>query len=131
MKKALKTLIIILLISGLLFIAALASVPLWFPVDKVKDIMTEQMSEKTGRKIEIKSLKFNVFTGFELHDVSISENKRYKTTKPFLKTGMIVLKYNLFALLKKTLLIHDFQIVSPYGHIIKEAEAHSIFLTYF
>ena len=124
MKKFLKVFIIIAVIFALLFIAAAASVPLWFPVNKVKTIITEKLSEQTGRKVKIEGMEFNLFTGFELKNVTISESPKYKTKKPFIKTDKIVLKYNLFALIKRTLLIHDFQLISPYGYIIKEETGH-------
>ncbi len=124
MKKFLKVFIIIAIIFALLFIAAAASVPLWFPVNKVKTIITEKLSEQTGRKVKIEGMEFNLFTGFELNNVTISESPKYKTKKPFIKTDKIILKYNLFALIKRTLLINDFQLISPYGYIIKEETGH-------
>jgi len=122
MKKALKFILISIIILVILVIAAVASVPFWFPINKVKDIVVEQMSIKTGRDIQVKGFQFNILKGMELRDVSISESKRYKTTKPFIKADLILLKYNLLALLKRTLIVYDFRVVSPYGSIIKEAD---------
>jgi len=95
------------------------TIPLWFPVEKVKDFVVNELSEKTGREIIIKEVNFNVFKGIELKGCSLKESKRYGN-RDFIKDEKIVLKYNLFALLGRELVINKFEMVSPYIEVIKE-----------
>jgi uncharacterized protein involved in outer membrane biogenesis len=108
---------------GAVFIAVtaiVATIPLWFPVDKVKGAIIEQLEEKTGRNVEIKDLQFNIFKGFELKGFTIKESARYGTKRDFIKDDRIVLKYNLFALFARELVVEKFELVSPYIEIVKE-----------
>ncbi|MBN1113845.1 MAG: AsmA family protein, partial [Oligoflexia bacterium] len=120
MKTALKITGTILLVMVFVFIIAAATIPRWFPVDKVKNIIIGQVEEKTGRKVLIKSLEFNLFKGFELKGFSMKENARYGAKKDFIRDDSIVLKYNLFALFAGELVIEKFELVDPYVQIIKE-----------
>jgi uncharacterized protein involved in outer membrane biogenesis len=65
MKTALKVIGIAIGVFFIAVIVAAATVPLWFPVNKVKGIIVRQIEDKTGRDVAIKDLKFNVFKGFE------------------------------------------------------------------
>ena len=61
MNKFLKIFLIIAGILAVLFIAVVASVPYWFPINTVKGIVVDKMEEKTGRNIDVGELKFNIF----------------------------------------------------------------------
>lgn len=119
MKKFLKVTAIIIGIAVLLVIAALASVPLWLPVDKIKTLLIDQVREATGRDVELKELKFNILKGLELRGFVMKESERYKK-RPFIKDDEIILKYNLLALLKGDLVIDKFQMINPYVEIVRE-----------
>ncbi|MFW6210851.1 MAG: AsmA family protein [bacterium] len=122
MKKTLKILFITAGVFVIITAAAAATVPLWFPLEKVKDIVTEQAGKITGRRIAVGELKFNIFKGIELHNVAIGENPQYGHDRAFIKDELVVLKYNLFALFAKKLVIHDFSLVEPRILIIKEKD---------
>ncbi|HRU39327.1 MAG TPA: AsmA family protein, partial [Candidatus Goldiibacteriota bacterium] len=77
MKKALKIAAIILASIFVLITAVIATIPLWFPVEKVRHIIIDELSEKTGREVSVKSLSFNILKGFELKGFVIKESKRY------------------------------------------------------
>ncbi|HDT14832.1 MAG TPA: AsmA family protein, partial [Firmicutes bacterium] len=122
MKKAVKIIFITGLVFGIIITAAIATVPLWFPLEKVKEIVVEKAQEMTGRRVVVGDLKFNIFRGIELHNVAIGENPAYKTDRAFIKDELIVLRYNLFALFAKKLVIHDFSLVKPRIIIMKEKD---------
>jgi hypothetical protein len=120
MKTALK---VIGIAIGAVFIVVfliVATIPLWFPVNKVKGIIIQQIEDKTGRDVAIKDLKFNVFKGFELKGFVMKESARYGTKRDFIKDDSIVLRYNLLALFVRELVVEKFELVAPYVEIIKE-----------
>lgn len=121
MKKAIKLLLITMVSLFALFFVFLATIPLWFPFEKVKDFVVKELSEKIGREVIIKDIKFNIIKGIELSNFSIKESKKYGN-RDFIKDESIVLKYNLFALLGRELVINKFEMVSPYVEIIKEKD---------
>ncbi|HDQ26454.1 MAG TPA: AsmA family protein [bacterium] len=121
MKKVLKIFAVITVLFVVVFIGALASIPLWLPFDKVKDYAVKELSEMTGREIGIEKVDFNILKGFEIRGFYIRESKRYGD-RMFIKDDYVVLKYNLFALLRRDLVIHQFELNSPYIQVIKETD---------
>jgi hypothetical protein len=120
MKTALKIIGIIIAVILAAVIVAAATVPLWFPVKKVKAALVELIEEKTGRNVEIKELQFNLLKGFELKGFSMKESARYGTKRDFIKDDSIVLRYNLPALIGRELIVEKFELVAPYVEIVKE-----------
>lgn len=121
MKKVIKILLITMVSLFILFFIFVATIPLWFPFEKVKDFVVKELSEKIGREVVIKDVKFNIIKGIELNGFSIKESKRYGN-RDFIKDESIILKYNLLALLGRELVINKFEMVSPYVEIIKEKD---------
>ncbi len=121
MKKFLKIFSIIIGCLILFFIVTVFAISIFFPAEKIKEIIVKELSEKTGREVIIESIDFNILKGLELKSFSISESNRYKKGY-FVKDDKIILKYNLLALLKGELLIYQFELVKPYIQIIKEKD---------
>ena len=121
MKKALKIAAIILASIFVLITAVIATIPLWFPVEKVRHIIIDELSEKTGREVSVKSLSFNILKGFELKGFVIKESKRYGN-RDFIRDDSIVMRYNLIALLGRELVVDKFELVSPYINVIREKD---------
>ncbi len=121
MKNSLKIILITLVSIFILLFIFLATIPLWFPFEKVKDFVVRELSEKTGREVIIKEVKFNIIKGIELNGFAIKESKRYGN-RDFIKDESIVLRYNLPALLGRELVINKFEMISPYVEIIKEKD---------
>jgi|GEM_PF-1330203 len=121
MRKFLKIFSIILIFLILLFIAAIIAINIFFPAEKIKDILVKELSEKTGREVKIENIKFNILKGLQLKGFSIKEGERYKKGY-FIKDDEMILKYNLLALLKGELVIYQFELKEPYIQIIKEKD---------
>jgi hypothetical protein len=100
-------------------IAAVASIGIWLPADKLKTILVNEITSMTGRDAGIETLSYNILKGIELKGVTISENGRYKQ-RAFISDGEITLKYNPFALFGGNLVINNFKLVSPRIEVIKE-----------
>ncbi len=121
MKKIIQIILITIVSLFILFFIFLATIPLWFPFEKVKDFVVQELSEKIGREVIIKDVKFNIIKGIELNGFSIKESKRYGN-RDFIKDESIILKYNLLALIGRELVINKFEMISPYVEIIKEKD---------
>ncbi|MCX7699158.1 MAG: AsmA family protein [Candidatus Goldbacteria bacterium] len=121
MKNILKIILITIISLFALIFIFLATIPLWFPFEKVKDFLVQELSEKIGREVVIKDIKFNILKGIELNGFSIKEPKRYGN-RDFIKDESIILKYNLLALFSRELVIYKFEMISPYVEIIKEKD---------
>ncbi len=117
MNKTLKILLIVVISILVLMAIAIASIPLFFPPEKMKAMLITEMSNLTGRQVAVKKLQFNIFKGIELDGVTIKERDGENN---FIKDDTILLKYNLFALLVRQLVIYKFELVSPYVEIIKD-----------
>lgn len=121
MRKFFKIFFIIIASIFLIFTAVLIAISIFFPAEKIKDILVKELSEKTGREVKIENIDFNILKGLELKGFSIRESARYKK-EYFVKDDKIILKYNLLALLKGELVIYQFELVEPYIQIIKEKD---------
>jgi uncharacterized protein involved in outer membrane biogenesis len=119
MKSFLKFFVITVISLLIITISVLATVPLWLPADKLKDMLVEQLSKQTGRDVAIAGLKFNILKGIELNGVSIKETEKYKK-RDFIRDDQVLLRYNLLALFTGNLVIYKFELVSPYCEIVKE-----------
>jgi uncharacterized protein involved in outer membrane biogenesis len=119
MGKIFKTIGIVIGAIVLLAVIVLGTIPLWFPVAKVKGLLVDELKTRTGRDVTISDLKFNIFRGFELKGFVMRESDRYPN-RAFIKDDDIVLRYNLLALLARELVIDKFELVSPYVEVVKE-----------
>lgn len=120
MKKIIKWgSIIVGSLAGLLIIAAIAF-PFVFPLEKIKDIATKQISEAINREVKIEKVSFNIFKGISLEKLSIS-NRRGFARKPFVSADAIVLRYAFWPLFKKQLLVKELRLEKPEILIEKSA----------
>lgn len=123
MKKFLKVLFVIFIIFAALITAALASISLWFPFEKVRAYAVQEASEMTGREITINEIGFNLLKGFEIKGFEMKESPKLGK-KTFIKDDYITLNYNLLALIKKDIVINSFELQKPYIQIIKDKEGN-------
>lgn len=121
MTKFLKVTSIIIISLILIVVVSLFALYKMFPAEKIKEILIKELSEKTGRQVNIENLQFNIFKGIEIKGFTIKENSRYKTGY-FIKDEKVILKYNLLALLKGDLFIYQILLDEPYIQIIKETK---------
>ena len=121
MAKFLKVILIIIISLILIVGGGLFAVYKMFPAEKIKEILIKELSEKTGRQVNIENLRVNILKGIEIKGFTIKESSRYKTGY-FIKDEKVVLKYNLLALLKGELFIYQILLNEPYIQIIKETK---------
>jgi hypothetical protein len=112
LKKVLKWVGIVLGGLIVLLIIAAIALPYFLPLDKIKDMAAQKASEAIHRNVKIGKVSFNVFTGIELKDLSISNRPGFKVA-PFVTAGRIELKYDLWKLLSGTVAIDKVVLVNP------------------
>jgi len=120
MKKAIKWISISVgILVGLLIVSAVAF-PLIFPLEKIKDLATEKISETINRKVTIENVSFNIFKGISLEKLSIS-NRAGFAKKPFVSADAIVLRYAFWPLFQGQLLVKELRLEKPEILIEKSA----------
>jgi len=87
-------------------------IPKKYPPEKIKQMITEQLSAKINRKIVLKDAQFNLFSGFRLTGLSVS-NRAGWTDKPFLAADDISIGYRLFPLLWLQLELGEIKLEKP------------------
>jgi hypothetical protein len=87
-------------------------IPKKYPPEKIKQMITEQLSAKINRKIVLKDAQFNLFSGFRLTGLSVS-NRAGWTNKPFLAADDISIGYRLFPLLWLQLELGEIKLEKP------------------
>jgi len=95
----------------ILIIAAIA-IPYFLPMDKIKNMAAQKASEAIHRQVKIGKVSFNIFTGIELRDLSVSNRPGF-AREPFLSAGRIELKYDLWKLLMGNVAISKVVLVKP------------------
>ena len=112
LKKVLKWAGIVL--GGLIIILIIAAIaiPYFLPMDKIKDMAAQKASEAIHRQVKIGKVSFNIFTGIELSDLSVSNRPGF-AREPFLSAGRIELKYDLWKLLAGKVAISNVVLVKP------------------
>ncbi|MEA3494042.1 MAG: AsmA family protein [Candidatus Margulisiibacteriota bacterium] len=120
MKKLIKWgSIIVGSLIGLLTIAAIAF-PFVFPLEKIKEIATKQISETINREVTIEKVSFNILKGISLEKLSIS-NRRGFARKPFVSADAIILRYAFWPLFKRQVLVKELRLEKPEILIEKSA----------
>jgi len=111
-KKILKLSGIVLGVVVVLIVIAAIALPRFLPLDKIKDIAAEKASEAVHRNVKIGHVSFNIFTGIEIRDVSVSNRPGF-SKEPFISAGLIEMKYDLWKLLRGKVAINKIVLVKP------------------
>lgn len=124
MKKILKWVSIIVgSLIGLLIIAAVA-LPFFLPLEKIKDMATEKISEAINREVKIEKISFNIFSGVKLEKLSVSNRKGY-AKNPFVSADVVELRYAFWPIFKRQIIVKEVRLVKP--EILVEKNSAGIF----
>jgi len=112
MKKILKwSGIIAGVLVGLLIIGAVA-LPLLLPLEKIKNIATEQISKAISREVKIEKVSFNLFEGIKLNKLTVSNRPGY-AKDDFISADSIVLRYAFWPIFKRQIIVKEISLVKP------------------
>lgn len=123
-QKTLKWIAIVFTILVAILVIAGIALPYFLPLDKIKDIAAQKASEVINRNVKIGKVSFNLFTGIELKNLSVSNRPGF-SPEPFVSAGLIELKYDLWALLRGKVAIDKVVLVKPEILIEQRADGTS------
>jgi len=119
MKNILKWSGIVLASIVVLIAAAAIALALFLPLDRIKDFAAAELSKALNRQVKIEKASFNIFTGIKLEKISVSE-RQTNAKKPFISADAIELRYDLWPLLQKRIVIKKAGLVKPEISIEKQ-----------
>ncbi len=106
----------ILLWVGLVIVALLligtVLIRILFPPEKIKTILSKQLTTFLNREVEVGKISIGLFKGITVEDLKVSQLSTFKQGT-FISAKKFVVKYYLFALLKKKLVINRLVLVEP------------------
>ena len=120
MKKLLKWTGIIVGALLTILIIGIIALPLILPLDKIKGLAAEKISETINREVKIESVSFNLFEGIKLKKLSVSNRPGF-AKKPFVTADAIVLRYAFWPIFKKQIIIKEISLAKPEILIEKSA----------
>jgi hypothetical protein len=98
--------IVALLLVGTVLIRVL------FPPEKIKTILSKQLTTFLNREVEVGKISIGLFKGITVEEFKVSRLSTFKQGT-FISAKKFVVKYYLFALLKKKLIISRLTLVEP------------------
>ena len=118
MKKGLKIFGILCLIFFIAIFSITFFAKKYFTSDKIKELILPYAEQSIGRKISIDSIDIHLFKGIEVNTIAIQDARAFSSGS-FLTANKFILKYSLWPLLKKQLMIHKLIIVEPSISLIR------------
>ena len=111
MKKVIKWVVAVFGIILLALIIGLAALPWVFPLDKIKDFAAAKLTETLHRRVVIKSVSFNLFSGIKLQGIEVGDLVRAES---------LDLHYAFWPLFSRQIIVQELSLVKPEIKIVKE-----------
>lgn len=111
MSKARKILIILAVVL-IIMIGAVYAFVAFLPLSAIKQFAEDKLSETLNREVEIENISFNIFSGFTLSGVEISNHPQF-ADRSWIAVKRIDLNYSFWALFARKILINKINIVNP------------------
>lgn len=91
---------------------------IFFPADRIRQLAVNYLASTLNRQVQIEKARINIFTGLELENLILYEMDSLQTApndKPpaFISIQQVTLKYKLWPLLHRQVLIREITIDSP------------------
>lgn len=119
MRKALLAIGIVLL---LVIVAAGIFVATFNP-NSYKATIQTKLEEQLNRKVTLGDMSLGLFPPrFRVANLSITDDPRFNSTKPFIQTGELSISVQLFPLLHKSLQVDSLTLAQPHVELIKDAQ---------
>ena len=121
MKKLFKILVILLTLSGILFASGILILKKLLPPEKVKERISKEVAARFNRQIEVGKIQIGLFQGIVIEDFALSESPNFKSGK-FIESKKFSLKFQIWPLLKKKVIVNQIELQKPKIRIIKNAD---------
>ncbi len=110
MNKTIKILIIVVSVLAIAVISVSIFIKSYLTDERVKSFVTEAAQKSLNRKVSLGEIKISLFKGIVVKDFEVKEKEKEVS---FINADEFVLKYQLFPLLSKKLIIDELSIVGP------------------
>jgi len=121
MKKIIKLSGIIAASFILLILIAIISLNIFIRSDAFKNMVAERITKTLNIPVEMGSLSTNVFSGVHIKNLNIKNPPDFPEGYS-LKTDEIILKYNLYHLLRRNLKIEEIKIIRPDINLLQKED---------
>jgi len=111
----------VLIVMAALCVAVVVAVRLFFPEEKIKGILTKEMSERLGHDVSIESVSLGLYPDLELVAREIQVIDR-STSQLLLSTGRIRIDMSLSELLRRRYVVETVNIGAPTLNLIRGAD---------
>ncbi|MBN3033095.1 MAG: AsmA family protein [Candidatus Saganbacteria bacterium] len=95
-----------------LFIVGSVLLTLFLPLEQIKDLAVARLSETLHRQVRIEKVSFNLLSGIKLEKLTVGNRPGF-AAKPFVSADAIELRYALWPLFSRQLLIKEIRLVKP------------------
>lgn len=112
MRRFLKISAVLVLILFVLFITASIVVKIYFPPEKVKELVVSEISKALNRKVSVGDVNIILFRGIDINDIYVGEDQGYGDV-PFVKVKRVTVGYNLSELLKRRVVLDKVTVERP------------------
>lgn len=116
MRKFLKISAILVLLLVVFLITAAFILKLYFPPEKIKELVVTKITETLGRKVSVGDVDISIFRGVDIHDIYVGENSDYGDL-PFIKVKRVTVGYNFRELFHKRIVFDRIAIDTPEAFI--------------
>ena len=113
-----------LIVMAALCVAVVVAVSLFFPEEKIKGILTKELSERLGHDVSIESVSLGLYPDLELVAREIQVIDR-STSQLLLSTGRIRIDMSLSELLRRRYVVETVNISAPTLNLIRGADGTS------
>ncbi|OGR85496.1 MAG: hypothetical protein A2901_05085 [Elusimicrobia bacterium RIFCSPLOWO2_01_FULL_54_10] len=121
MSKITKYLLIASGICLLLLLAGVLTVKKMFPPEKIRTLITVKASQSLSREVRLGKIQAGLFKGVQIDDFAVSERPTFKEGT-FIEAKAFVLKFNIWALLRKKVVIDQVLIDTPKISVVQYAD---------
>lgn len=123
MARGAKIIISLCLIFIVVLVGIYVFVSVYFTPQRLKALIVPRLSERLGREVALKQIRFNLFKGLEVKKLVIKERSGLPSEK-FIFCDNLVLKYKFWPLLRGRIEIASLVLERPFIKIVKDKEGH-------
>ncbi|MDL1969393.1 MAG: AsmA family protein [Candidatus Desulfofervidaceae bacterium] len=123
MTKGSKVFVTLLLIFVIVLISIYFFVSVYFTPQRLKALVVPRLSERLGREVALKEIRFNLFKGLEVKKLAVKERPGLASEK-FVLCDNLILKYKFWPLLRGRIEIGSLVLERPFIKIVKDKEGN-------
>ena len=120
MKILLKVLGVLFVLAVLLFVGAYVTLRAFFPSDKIRPLIVQQLESRLNRKVEIRSVSLGLLGKLNVRGFKVYDLEKFGGGS-FLESEGFVLRLRLWPLLFKKVIVDRVELIQPKVRLIRSA----------